>query len=74
VIYRINAEKLVLHTRADGDLNILLRKDTRYLQDGQVVEPEELKPNTRVFVNAGKDLYNEVEAYQVVWGKILEPH
>jgi hypothetical protein len=73
VIYRINAEKLVLHTRADGDLNILLRKDTRYLQDGQVVEPEELKPNTRVFVNAGKDLYNEVEAYQVVWGKILEP-
>jgi len=73
VIYRINGEKLVLHTRSDGDLNILLRKDTRYLQDGQVVEANELKPNTRVFVSAGKDLYNEVEAYQVVWGKILDP-
>ena len=27
----------------------------------------------RVFVRAGKDLYNEVEAYQVIWGSILTP-
>jgi hypothetical protein len=73
VIYRINLEKFVLHTRERGDLNILLRKDTRYLQDGQVVQPADLKPNTRVFVSAGKDLYDEVEAYQVVWGRILDP-
>jgi hypothetical protein len=25
-------------------------------------------------VRAGKDLYNEVEAYQVIWGSILSPH
>jgi hypothetical protein len=73
VIYRISAEKMVVHTRADGDIDILLRKDTRYLQDGQLVEAADLKPNTRVFINAGKDLYNEIEAYQVVWGKILDP-
>jgi hypothetical protein len=73
VIYRIATDKLTLHTREDGDLDILLRKDTRFLQNGQVVEAGDLKPNTRVFVNAGKDLYNEVEAYQVVWGKILDP-
>ena len=32
-----------------------------------------LKPNMRVFVRAGKDLYDQVEAYQVIWGKILDP-
>lgn len=71
VIYRVNAEKFVLHTREAGDLPILLRNDTRYLEDGQVVGLASLKPNMRVFVNAGKGLYDEVEAYQIVWGRIL---
>ena len=61
--------KFVLHTR-EGDLTLLLRNDTRYLAEGQVVDVAELKPNMRVFVRAGKDLYNEVEAYQVIWGSI----
>jgi hypothetical protein len=73
VIYRISTEKFVLHTREAGDLSILVRNDTRYLEDGQVVTLDHLKPNTRVFVRAGRDLYNEVEAYQVIWGKILAP-
>jgi hypothetical protein len=71
VIYRVNADKFVLHTREAGDLSILLRKDTRYLEDGQVVGLDDLKPNMRVFVSAGKGLYDEVEAYQVIWGRIL---
>jgi hypothetical protein len=37
------------------------------------VDADSLKPNMRVFVRAGKDLYNEVEAYQVIWGTILSP-
>jgi hypothetical protein len=73
VVYRVSADKFVLHTREAGDLPILLRNDTRYLQDGQVVDLASLKPNMRVFVRAGKDLYNEVEAYQVIWGKIMAP-
>jgi hypothetical protein len=73
VIFRVNTEKFVLHTREAGDLSILLRNDTRYLADGQVVDLAQLKPNQRVFVRAGKDLYNEVEAYQVIWGSILAP-
>lgn len=73
VIYRVNAEKFILHTREAGDLAILLRKDTRYLEDGQVVDLASLKPNMRVFVSAGKGLYDEVEAYQVIWGQILAP-
>ena len=27
----------------------------------------------RVFVRAGKDVYQQVEAYQVIWGTILTP-
>jgi hypothetical protein len=73
VVFRVNGRRVVLHTREAGDLSILLRKDTRYLADGQLVNLESLRPNMRVFVRAGKDLYNEVEAYQVIWGTILTP-
>jgi len=73
VVFRVTSERLVLHTREAGDQSILLRKDTSYLQDGEVVDAADLKPNTRVFVRAGKDLWDEVEAYQVIWGGILNP-
>ena len=73
VVFRVTAERLVLHTREGGDQSILLRKDTRFLENGETVEAESLKPNMRVFVRAGKDLYDQVEAYQVIWGKILDP-
>jgi hypothetical protein len=74
VVSRLNDERVILHTRASGDQTILLRQDTRYVDNGDVVEPADLKPNMRVFVRAGKTLYNEIEAYQVVWGQILIPH
>jgi hypothetical protein len=32
-----------------------------------------LAVNTRVFVRAGKTIYDEVEAFQVIWGDILKP-
>jgi len=73
VVFRVNSQRVALHTREAGDLSILLRKDTRYLADGQLVDAESLRPNMRVYVRAGKDLYNEVEAYQVIWGTILTP-
>jgi hypothetical protein len=73
VVSRLNDQRVLLHTREAGDLSILLRKDTRYLEDGQVVDAERLKPTMRVFVRAGKDVYQQVEAYQVIWGTILTP-
>jgi hypothetical protein len=73
VVERLNAERMVLHTRGNGREWILLRPDTRYLENGQQVEASALEPNMRVFVRAGKNLDNQVEAYQVVWGQILEP-
>jgi hypothetical protein len=54
-------------------VSIRLRPDTRYLADGLLVDAASLKPNMRVFVLAGKDLYDDIEAYQVIWGKILSP-
>ena len=73
VVYRLTGERLILHTREQGDQAILLRKDTRYLENGENVDGTTLRPNMRVFVRAGKDLYDQVEAYQVVWGSILDP-
>lgn len=73
VVFRVNPERIVLHTRGGGDQTILLRQDTRYLDNGAIVERGELQPNMRVFVRAGRTVFNEVEAYQVVWGQILIP-
>jgi hypothetical protein len=73
VVYRLKPDRVMIHTRDAGDLAIQLRADTRYLENGIVVQAADLKPNTRVFVRAGKDVYNEIEAYQVIWGSILAP-
>jgi hypothetical protein len=72
VVYRVTGERVVLHTRG-GDQLILLRHDTRYIQDGASVDSASLKPNMRVFIRGGKDIWDQVEAYQVSWGQILQP-
>ena len=74
VVFEMNSGRVMIHTRDSGDQAILLRGDTRYLEDGDLVQAGDLKPNMRVFVRAGKTLYNEVEGYQVIWGQILGPH
>jgi hypothetical protein len=73
VVLRRNGERLVLHTRDGREQSLLLRQDTRYLLNGEIVDAAALKLNTRVFIRAGKDLWDEVEAYQVIWGGILAP-
>lgn len=74
VVARLSDGRLVLRTRDAGERTILLRQDTRFLADGQIVAAADLKTNMRVFVRAGKDLDGHVEAYQVAWGEILIPH
>jgi len=73
VIARLSADRMVLHTRLEGQKTILLRGDTRYLEGGTPADPADLKPNTRVFIRAGRNLEDQIEAYQIVWGQILEP-
>ena len=73
IVARVSPDRLVLRLRTGGDQTILLRKDTRFLEDGEGANLADLRPNMRVFVRAGKDVYQQAEAYQVVWGTLLGP-
>ncbi len=73
VISRVSSGRLMLHTRDKGDQTILLRATTRYIANGEAAAEGALRPNMVVYVRAGKTLYDEIEAYQVVWGRILRP-
>lgn len=72
VVVRLNPERLVLRTRS-ADETIFLRNDTRYMESGVAVDSSELHVNRRVFIRAGRNLDQELEAFQVVWGDILKP-
>ena len=52
---------------------IVVRNDTRFREDGLKVEQSSLHSSTRVFVRAGKNLDDQIEAYEIVWGEILTP-
>jgi hypothetical protein len=73
VVSRVNGDRIILHLRDGAEQSLLLRKDTRYLLNGDLVDAAVLKLNTPVFVRAGRDLWDQVEAYQVIWGRILAP-
>ena len=66
----LTAGKMILRTRADGYKTIVLRRDTRYLEDGVVSAWERLRPNTRVSIRAGRNFEGAVEVYQIIWGSV----
>jgi len=71
VIIRRDTRSLTIRTR-DGEQTLLLRKDTRYFGDGAQQDAAAALVNTRVFVQAGPNLYGGIEAYKVMWGDILD--
>ena len=73
VVLRLNPEMVVLRTWRDGEKNILLRQDTRFMDSGLLSEFSRLGVNTRVFIRGGRNFENELEAYQVIWGEIDGP-
>lgn len=73
VILRLNAQMMVLRTRTQGETTVLLRQDTRYMDSGLPAEASMLAVNTRVSLRCGRNLDNELEAYQVIWGEIEGP-
>lgn len=72
VVFRVAPGRVAVHTR-EGDRVLIVRPDTRFVKDGVIVEAAALETNVRVFIRAGKDVYEQLEAYQVIWGKILNP-
>jgi hypothetical protein len=73
VVKQLHAGRMVLGTRTQGETEVLLRDDTRYFGEGRETGFAGLRVNTRVFVRAGKNLEDNLEAYQVMWGGILRP-
>jgi Domain of unknown function (DUF5666) len=73
LVVRLNPEAFTLRTRTGTQQTFALRPDTRFLGDGLRVDAKALKLNTRVFVRAGRNLDDEIEAYQIIWGQIVEP-
>jgi hypothetical protein len=73
VIIRMNPQMMVVRTRTEGEKTILLRQDTRYMDSGLPAEISMLAVNTRVSIRGGRNLDNELEAYQVIWGQIEGP-
>lgn len=73
VVLSIGNETMLVRTRNEGQKAIHLRADTKFLDEGRAANSAALQPNMRVFIRAGKNLDNEIEAYQVVWGEILTP-
>jgi hypothetical protein len=73
VVISLGPERIVLHTREAGNQTVLLRRDTRFLANGEIVDLSALEPNMRVFIRAGRNLDGAIEAYQIIWGEILEP-
>ncbi len=73
IVLRTGPEAVLLKTRTGGEERLLLRADTRYINEGSRVEPALLKTGTRVFIRAGRNLDGDVEAYQIIWGDIVRP-
>jgi hypothetical protein len=73
VVLQWTADSLTVRTRMKGLQKFQLRQDTRYAQDGTRVGIDALRVNTRVFIRAGRDFEDALEAYQVVWGSIIMP-
>lgn len=62
-----------MRLRSGEKHRILLRGDTRFLDNGASAGPEILVMNRQVHVRAGFNPDEEMEAYQVVSGEILQP-
>jgi hypothetical protein len=73
LVMGVSSDVLTLKSRSGDYHTIYLRPDTRYSTEGHMAEASNLQVNTLVFVRCGRNLENQVEAYQVIWGEILKP-
>jgi hypothetical protein len=71
MITAVSARSLTLKNAA-GETTLTLRTDTNYLNDGVKTSSADLHVNTHVFIRAGTTIGGALEAYQVMWGAILD--
>jgi len=70
-IAEIQPDYLRLRLRGGERQLIRLRDDTRFVADGLPAERPALRVNMHVFVRAGRSLDGDLEAFQVMWGRIV---
>jgi hypothetical protein len=73
VVLRIDPDVLTVKTRRDGVRRFVLRRDTFYLGNGMQLDRQSLPNNTCVFIRAGRNLDQDLEAYEIIWGEIVKP-
>jgi len=73
VILASDAKWLVIRTRAADRHEIRMRPDTKIMLAGYPAQASALDVNQRVFVRAGLNAEEELEAYQIIGGDILQP-
>jgi hypothetical protein len=73
VVSQVSSGRLTLRLRNGQEQALALRQDTSYFADGRRMDVDALKPAMRVFVEAGRSIMGQVEAYRVVWGGIMQP-
>ncbi|MDX2178720.1 MAG: hypothetical protein SFV18_03940 [Bryobacteraceae bacterium] len=73
VVVRRDDRRFTIRVRDGIEHTVLLRPDTRFVLDGTTTDASVVAVNARIFVRAGLNLDDEVEAYQVVKGEIMQP-
>ncbi len=71
VIHR-DPSRVTVRTHA-GEIQVVLRPDTRFSGDGLSLDASSLDINTHVFIRAGRNVDGDLEAYQIMWGELLGP-
>jgi hypothetical protein len=75
LVTNMTLSRITMTTRS-GPVTLALRSDTTYSDDGVRLASSDAATQTlvnkHVFVRAGKNIYGTIEAYQVMWGEILE--
>ncbi len=72
LVVRLEGSQMILKTR-NGERELELRRDTRFLANGVRVTADDVPRHTHVSVRAGRNVYGQMEAFQVAWGEIVNP-
>lgn len=73
IVREVTPGHITIRTPRDGLKTLTLRRDTRFIGSGFQVGRQGLALNTEVFIRAGHNFENQIEVYQVVWGKMFPP-
>jgi hypothetical protein len=70
MVVRADQTSMTMKTR-DGEISLILRSDTRFVDDGVRVDSLTALVNKHVFIRAGRNVDGKVEAYQIMWSDEL---